>query len=261
MTLEMSLEPRGPRAYTHRPAGCRPLREHLMTGSREDWIKLISLAVHEFRTPLTTAAGYLRMITSERMGPLPEPQRKLLQEAERSCARLASLVGDLSEVANLEAGTASFNRQAVDVFTLVEETTRTVALPPERIANIELRGYASAATVLGDPVRLRHAFAAILSALLRNLVRSERIVVHRSIRPAAEDSSALIVAGDAAVVDEIVTIFPRGTAAFDEWLGGCGLGLVIARHVIEAHQGRLLAAAGERALTAAAVELPLHSTR
>ena len=56
------------------------------------WPKLLSLTVHEFRTPVTVVAGYLRMLLKERAGPLPEEQRRLLEEASKSCARLSALL-------------------------------------------------------------------------------------------------------------------------------------------------------------------------
>ena len=51
-----------------------------------DWPKVLSLTVHEFRTPLTVVAGYLRMLSTDRVGPLSDAQRRVIQEAELSCA-------------------------------------------------------------------------------------------------------------------------------------------------------------------------------
>ncbi|MGH3117468.1 MAG: histidine kinase dimerization/phospho-acceptor domain-containing protein, partial [Gaiellales bacterium] len=43
------------------------------------WPRLLSLAVHELRTPATVVGGYLRMVLKDRAGPLSEDQRRLLQ--------------------------------------------------------------------------------------------------------------------------------------------------------------------------------------
>ena len=69
------------------------------------WPRLLSLTVHEFRTPMTVVAGYLRMLLKDRAGPITEQQRRLLEEAEKSCARLSALLAEVSDLANLEAGT------------------------------------------------------------------------------------------------------------------------------------------------------------
>ena len=67
-------------------------------------------AVHEFRTPITVVAGYIRMLLKERAGPITDQQRKLLEEAEKSCGRLSALVAEMSDLSALEAGRRTFNR-------------------------------------------------------------------------------------------------------------------------------------------------------
>ena len=71
------------------------------------WPKILSLSVHEFRTPMTVVAGYIRMLLKDRAGPLSDQQRKLLEEAEKSCGRLTALLTEVSDLSNLEGGTAA----------------------------------------------------------------------------------------------------------------------------------------------------------
>src|SRR6187551_724785 len=85
------------------------------------WPKLLSLAVHEFRTPITVVAGYLRMVLRERAGTITDQQRKLLEEAEKSCGRLSGLVSEMSDLSALESGKASFNRAPLDLAALLKE--------------------------------------------------------------------------------------------------------------------------------------------
>ena len=79
------------------------------------WPKILSLSVHEFRTPMTVVAGYIRMLLKDRAGPLSDQQRKLLEEAEKSCGRLTALLTEVSDLSNLEGGTAPFNKRAADL--------------------------------------------------------------------------------------------------------------------------------------------------
>jgi K+-sensing histidine kinase KdpD len=74
------------------------------------WPKVLSLAVHEFRTPSSVVAGYIRMLLKERAGPIPETQRRLLEEAEKSCGRLSALLAEMSNV--LDSLYAHFGRAA-----------------------------------------------------------------------------------------------------------------------------------------------------
>ena len=61
-----------------------------MTAEHALFPRAMSLAVHELRTPVTVVAGYLRMLIREQGGPLNEKQKKMLEEAERSCARISA---------------------------------------------------------------------------------------------------------------------------------------------------------------------------
>jgi len=54
--------------------------------------ELLSVSVHEFRSPVTVVAGYIRMLLKDRAGSLTDQQRRLLEDAEKSCARLSSLL-------------------------------------------------------------------------------------------------------------------------------------------------------------------------
>ena len=74
-----------------------------LTRSPTETADLLSLAVHEFRTPVTVVAGYLRMLAKAQAGPLAERQLALILEAEKSCARLTALVAELSDLASLRA--------------------------------------------------------------------------------------------------------------------------------------------------------------
>jgi signal transduction histidine kinase len=205
------------------------------------WPRLLSLSAHEFRSPLTVVAGYIRMLLQERAGPLGEQQRRLLEEAERSCARLSQLLAELSELSQLESGTAPFNRGTVQVQSMLAEAIASLPDLPGRTAFIDLTAD-SALTVQGDASRLRTALASVLVALRRELVTGDRLAV----RVDPVDQNALRIAiGEPQRLDQLQRLDHASLAAFDEWRGGNGLSLPNARRVIEAHGGRLRRPAGD----------------
>ena len=69
-----------------------------MPTHEDDYPQLLSLAVHEFRTPAGVVSGYLRMLQRDTDHPLSSRQSKMVGEAEKSCARIVALVGELSEI-------------------------------------------------------------------------------------------------------------------------------------------------------------------
>jgi signal transduction histidine kinase len=203
------------------------------------WHRLLALAVHEFRTPVTVVAGYIRMLLKDRAGPLSDQQRRLLEEAEKSCGRLSGLIAEMSDLANLEAGGASFNRSKVDIGGLIEETVASMAPLPDRDVAIAFSNAAGGVTVSGDPTRLRTAFSAILTALRREVVTSPRLLVRMRRATNGAERAVRVSVADDEHIDLVDGSEGSQLGTFDEWRGGSGLSLAIARRILAAHDGRL----------------------
>src|SRR6266508_1009877 len=83
--------------------------------------RAMSLAVHELRTPVTVVSGYLRMLLREQAGPISEKQRKMLEEADRSCTRIGALVSEMSDLGKLEGGDLKPSGPEFDLSALISE--------------------------------------------------------------------------------------------------------------------------------------------
>jgi signal transduction histidine kinase len=225
--------------------------------------QLISLAVHELRTPASVVAGYLRMLQHDTDPPMSERQRKMIDEAAKSCARLVELVAELSDVGKLDSGLATVARQPLDFFELVDEVATRVHEAEDREVRLEVRGPAVGARITGDPARLGTAVHSILRAILREMPSNSVVVAERRVGAEGKTGSAVLVVGSD---DSVQTAYGAESTVFDERRGGLGLALPIARRVIEAHGGRLWAPAPTReeettARGAAIVTIPLETNR
>ena len=228
----------------------------MMKGSRDDrWPRLLSLSVHEFRTPMTVVAGYIRMLLKDRAGALNDQQRRLLEEAEKSCARLSALLGEMSDLSNLEDGSAPFNRSAIELRPILSDAIATLPEVPDRHIDVELSTGSGSATVQGDPVRLKTAVTSLLIALRRELVASTKLFVKERSGEYQGKPASWIAFADADHIAELETATQDGLTTFNEWRGGCGLGLPVARRIIESHGGAIRSPS-EGTTTGAVLVLP-----
>lgn len=228
-----------------------------MTSAPADtkWPRLLSLSVHEFRTPMTVVAGYIRMLLKDRAGAVTDQQRRLLEEAEKSCARLSALLTEMSDLSHLEAGTAPFNRSAMDLRALLADAVAALPAVPDREIDISLTTDEGPAIVQGDPVRLKTALTSVLYALRRELVTSTRLLVRERTGEFEGRPASWIAIADADHIDALAAATPETLTTFDEWRGGCGLSLAVARRIVNAHGGALWSP-GEGTKAGAVIVLP-----
>jgi signal transduction histidine kinase len=205
---------------------------------------LLSLAVHEFRTPASVVGGYLRMLQKDQEPPMSERQRRMIDEAEKSCARLVAIVAELSDIGKLDSGALKLAQQPIDLFSLIEKVAELVHEASDRNVHLQLSGPSDGARITGDPTRLGTAFDAIFRAILREKAGPATVVAERRRETRDGGSSAVVIVADEGRVQEA---YEREPGPFDDRRGGMGLALPLARRVIEGLGGRIWCPAGASA--------------
>jgi signal transduction histidine kinase len=200
---------------------------------------LISDVVHELRTPMTSIIGYAKMLN---MPGLPEEAKAQFAETiHREATRLGKMVNDFLEWARLEAGRIRFDREEVDVRQLVHETALLIEpQAQERSIAVERDLPGEPLIVFGDAARLKQ----VLVNLASNGVKYNRdegilrFVVER------QDGHASISVQDTGIgippesLDKVFERFYRAPGA-ENVVRGSGLGLNVAKALVEAHGGRM----------------------
>jgi signal transduction histidine kinase len=198
--------------------------------------QLLSLAVHEFRTPISVVSGYLRMLQRDSTTPLAERHRKMIEEAEKSCARLVALVSELNEVSKLEDPLVALHRESFDLVAMIREVAGETTESSDRGVTLRMKGASSGGSLTGDAVRLHAALSALFRAVLREQPDNATVMADcRVSRGTGARTVTLTIARD----EDLAGVSGAAAAAFDEKRGGLGLALPIARRVIERHGGRV----------------------
>jgi K+-sensing histidine kinase KdpD len=192
----------------------------------------------------------------DRAGPVTDQQRRLLEEAEKSCARLSALLAEMSDLGALEGGTAAFNRSPQDLAGLLNESVAALPELPDREVAVRFETRAASPRVNADPVRLKNAFGALIHALRRELVTTPELIVRLDVRVLHGSPAAWIALADPEHIEGLEALDQTGLSVFDEWRGGVGLSLAVARRVFTAHDGAIWSAP-DGTKTAAIVALPV----
>ncbi len=205
---------------------------------RQDFVANVS---HEFKTPLTAIQGFAETLLS---GALEDPRnnRRFLEIIRDHAARLAALTDDLLKLARIEAGKLELEFVPVNILELVEQCAETALLKASRkqIA-FETDVPSGLPAIRGDSSLLRE----VLQNLLDNAIQYTPEAGRVGVSVAVNGREAVIVVSDTGIgipladQERIFERFYRVDAARSREAGGTGLGLSIAKHIVEAHGGRL----------------------
>lgn len=224
-----------------------------MTDQREHCARLLSLAVHELRTPTAVVSGYLRMVFCYFGDGLTDQQRKLLEEGEKACGALSRLLADFSDLSRLEQGVLPLTREMLPLDALLSDVASSVQEGADRGLTLEVDAEADLA-VEADRARLSEAVGSLMAAVLRERIEGARVVAVA--RPGGEPLSALVAIGDADTAASLLEDPEARRQPFDEYRGGLGFRLPAAARIIEAHGGRLASPVAERGRLSIVMTLP-----
>jgi PAS domain S-box-containing protein len=195
---------------------------------------------HELRTPLNTILGYTRMLRS---GLLPaEKQPRALEAVERNAESLTQIVEDVLDVSRIVAGKLRLTIQSVDFADVVRRAIESVQFSASvKGIQIETEFGPTLGRVAGDPERLQQIVWNLLTNAVKFTDRGGRIRVSAERR---QRKTLLIVSDDGAGIapeflPHLFERFRQADAGMARAHGGLGLGLAIARQLVELHGGSI----------------------
>jgi hypothetical protein len=221
--------------------------------------EFIALVSHELRTPLTSIHGYLELVLDGGAGELAPEQQQFLTVVERNSRRLMQLVGDLLFMAQVEAGKLALDLEEVDLRQVLAECLE-AAKPVADDKQIELvADLAETPSMLGDRSRLAQVLDNLISNALKFTPTSGRV----SVRVSRTGRDAVVEVADTGVgipteeQDRLFERFFRSSNATEQAIPGTGLGLTIAKTIVERHEGSIEIESAEGKGTTVRVRLPL----
>lgn len=196
--------------------------------------ELVSTVAHELRSPLTSVKGFTATLLTKWDRFNDEQKKLMLQTVNADADRVTRLISELLDVSRIEAGRLELRKQVVDIPALVQRDFDARVAAGEPADRFRLVTTSELPEMWVDPDKL----AQVIGNLIENAVRHGGGAVTVTVEPHGDGAQVSVEdQGDgipAQAQNRIFTKFWRGGSR-----GGTGLGLYIAKGIVEAHGGTI----------------------
>ncbi|WP_126454662.1 sensor histidine kinase [Sulfuriflexus mobilis] len=214
-------------------------RRAIAEGHKDEFLSVVS---HELRTPLTSIRGSLGLILGGVTGDISDKTREIAGIAMQNCERLSTLVNDILDLQKIEAGKLQYQMINTELDALVERAVACNRDYGNQLGTVfEIHNQAPGALIHADENRLIQ----VLTNLLSNAAKygaDEDTVEIQITRRANHVRVSITDHGDGIpgnLKERIFDSFTQADNSSSRKIAGTGLGLNIAKHIIEEHHGTL----------------------
>jgi len=205
--------------------------------------EFVSMASHQLRTPLTSVKGYISMVLEGDAGAITPAQKHLLSEAFTSSERMVHLISDFLNVSRLQTGKFLIDKRPVNLAILVEQELDSLATTAKsRNLSFSYRVPAHFPVLNLDEGKFRQVIMNIADNAL--YYSRENTVIH--VHLASTENEAMFTVKDTGIgvpkaeQSQLFTKFYRASNARKQRPDGTGVGLFLAKKVIDAHGGKVI---------------------
>jgi len=213
--------------------------------------ELVASLVQELRTPMTSIVGYTDLLLGESVGILGAMQRKFLQRVKANTERMSAKLDDLIEITSIDLGQLEIQPETVNMVNIIEEAIMSTAGQfRERGITVDLALDDDLPDIHADPDALHQVMMNLLSNACQASDLNTTVTVNaglqdtRDARVGGANYIMVSVADTGGGISEeerrrVFTRLYRADNPLIEGLGETGVGLSVAKTLIEAHGGRI----------------------
>lgn len=224
--------------------------------------ELIASVSHDLRTPLAALRGYLETLLLKGSALPADERQNYLEIAVKQSERLSVLISELFELTKLEAGDTHLNREPFQLAELVHDVVQKFKLAAEKREITLFADIARAVPFVdGDIALLERVLENLIENALRHTPAGGQVQVSvlahsGQIELQVRDTGSGIPDKD---LPYVFDRFYRVDKSRNEYSGGAGLGLAIAKRVVELHGGTITVSSAPASGACFSVVLPLHA--
>jgi len=207
--------------------------------------EFVSISAHQLRTPLSAVKWTLKMLLEGDLGEISDEQRKFLEKTYKSNQRMIHLINDLLNVTRIEEGRFLYNIKSQDIIKIAQEIVASSGAMAER-KKIDLKFQKPKDKILEariDIEKINIVFQNLVDNAIHYTKNNGKVKV--SVKYLKDKNSILVSVEDTGIgipknqQKRIFKRFFRGVDAVKMETVGTGLGLFIAKNIIEAHGGKI----------------------
>lgn len=201
--------------------------------------KMLTVLSHDLRTPLSSIRGYSELLKSGVKGRMTESQKKMIDITIQEADHLNGLIGDLLDLANIDAGRLNIETRPVQFDEIVNKVLPRIKLVSEmKEVPVEVSVESPLPMVQVDFPRMVQVLSNLLRSSLKHSARGGKVYLHVT-EKSGHVETRVTFNGQSFSADQLKTLFvPANTAG--EPAGsqdGLRIGLAIAREIVHAHGG------------------------
>jgi PAS domain S-box-containing protein len=202
----------------------------------QDHDHVVAVVSHDLRNPLSTLRMASALLTEDIPPAIKEQQLTIIG---RSADQMTRLIDDLLEAARIEGGGLGVDPQPCRVDELVNAAVEQMRLMAED-ASVRLRqGEEAHVEVMADPGRVAQVLGNLIGNAIRHTPEGSAVTVDAEVTNPAEVRISVRDSGPGIAESDIPHVFERYWQVRNTGMVGAGLGLAIARGIVEAHGGRI----------------------
>ena len=223
--------------------------------------EFVSMASHQLRTPLTSVKGYISMMLEGDAGRITKMQKQFLHEALTSSERMVHLINDFLNVSRIQTGKFLIDPREADLVKIVKQEVRALETTAEaRNMRLKLELPPKPVLMTIDEGKIRQVIMNFIDNALyyskpdTDIRVSVRVFAHE-VKLEVTDQG---IGVPHAQQSQLFTKFFRADNARTQRPDGTGVGLYLAKRVIDGHDGRLLFSSKENVGSTFGFTLPLQ---
>ncbi len=227
--------------------------------------EFISIAAHQLRTPLSAIKWALQMILNGNMGKIDPEVKEYLQKSYQSNERMINLVNDLLNISRIEEGRFLYNLEPISIKDTIKEIILSLKVLLSK-RKIKIKFNAAKGKMLkikADGEKIKLAIQNLIDNAIRYSIAGNEIIINLEQIKEKKDNFIKIEIQDYGIginikdQERLFSKFFRSDNAIRFQTEGSGLGLFIAKNIIEAHHGKIWFKSEKNKGTTFYVKLPI----